>query len=237
MKKKELNKLDIRNESTVILVHGAYHGTWCWKENFVSFFSDKGYNVTCFEASDMNMGNNKIDGYIESLNNILESIQGKRYIICHSLGSSIVERYISKFSPKLSGVIFIAPGPVIKRMRNVFVINLHNILKRASTFYFSDRMDEKLIRKYLSMFQREPKEIELLIVRRNIPPNYVWKYKTLVLGSYNDQCIPLSTIIDAGRFFKAKVIIYEKICHDMMLDPEWRHVAKDIHNFIQMNTK
>ena len=29
----------------LLFVHGAWHAAWCWDENFLSFFADKGYRA------------------------------------------------------------------------------------------------------------------------------------------------------------------------------------------------
>lgn len=32
-----------QGESPLLFLHGAYHGAWCWKENFLPYFSSKGF--------------------------------------------------------------------------------------------------------------------------------------------------------------------------------------------------
>lgn len=54
----------------------------------------------------------------------------------------------------------------------------------------------------------------------------------LVMGSLNDNCMPISVLLDTAKIFKAKLIIYQEHCHDMMLDPAWEIVAEDILGFI-----
>ena len=29
----------------LLFVHGAWHAAWCWDENFLGFFADKGYRA------------------------------------------------------------------------------------------------------------------------------------------------------------------------------------------------
>lgn len=33
----------------IVFIHGAYHGTWCWEENFLRIFKEKGYKTHCPE--------------------------------------------------------------------------------------------------------------------------------------------------------------------------------------------
>ncbi len=174
----------------------------------------------------------KVEEYIQYLNEVIEKLEGELYIVSHSLGAAILERYIVKYSPKLNGIIFLTPGPFVKQIRRTFVINVHNIFRNKKRFYFSDRLDDNKLEQYIEKFEKETKQIEFLIVRRNIPSNYDWS-KTLILSSLDDQCMPISVGIDAGKRVGAKIIIYANICHDMMLDPDWEYVAEDIYYFIE----
>ena len=33
----------------ILFIHGAFHSSWCWEENYIPFFLDKGYN--CYAIS------------------------------------------------------------------------------------------------------------------------------------------------------------------------------------------
>ena len=197
-----------------MLVHGAYHGPWCWEDNFKPFFVKRGYSVIVVNFSNPNP-KVKINDYMEHLNEVVGEISGKVYIISHSLGTAIVEKYITKFSPKLEAVV-----------------NFHNIMRSKSCFYFSNRLDESVESVYLDKFTDESRQIELLMIRKKVPVGYEWNYKTLVMGALNDNCMPISVLLDTAKIFKAKLIIYQEHCHNMMLDPAWEIVAEDILGFI-----
>jgi len=36
-------------KETIVFVHGAWHGKWCWDKYFAPEFSAKGYNVITFD--------------------------------------------------------------------------------------------------------------------------------------------------------------------------------------------
>lgn len=219
------------SKGTIVLVHGAYHGSWCWEDNFKPFFVKRGYSVIVVNFSNPNP-KVKINDYMEHLNEVVGEISGKVYIISHSLGTAIVEKYITKFSPKLEAVVFLTPSPVIKRLQKAFLVNFHNIMRSKSCFYFSNRLDESVESVYLDKFTDESRQIELLMIRKKVPVGYEWNYKTLVMGALNDNCMPISVLLDTAKIFKAKLIIYQEHCHNMMLDPAWEIVAEDILGFI-----
>ena len=94
-----------------------------------------------------------------------------------------MEKYITKFSPKLEAVVFLAPSPVIKRLQKAFLVNFHNIMRSKSCFYFSNRLDESVESVYLDKFTDESRQIELLMIRKKVPVGYEWNYKTLGIVS------------------------------------------------------
>lgn len=61
---------------------------------------------------------------------------------------------------------------------------------------------------------------------------------TLVIGSYNDQCVVMQAIKDNAKIHNAEIhnaeiLVLDNICHDMILDPDWEKIAKMILNFIK----
>ena len=166
------------NKGTIVLVHGAYHGPWCWEDNFKPFFVKRGYSVIVVNFSNPNP-KVKINDYMEHLNEVVGEISGKVYFISHSLGTAIVEKYITKFSPKLDAVVFLAPSPVIKRLQKAFLVNFHNIMRSKSCFYFSNRLDESVESVYLDKFTDESRQIELLMMLE-IKKIWLQKLKTSV---------------------------------------------------------
>ena len=61
------------NKGTIVLVHGAYHGPWCWEDNFKPFFVKRGYSVIVVNFSNPNP-KVKINDYIEHLNEVVGEI-------------------------------------------------------------------------------------------------------------------------------------------------------------------
>lgn len=67
---------------------------------------------------------------------------------------------------------------------------------------------------------------------------YIWTIlytstATLVIGSYNDQCVILQAVKDNAKIHTAELKIVDSVCHDMMLDPDWRNIADLIFKFIE----
>ena len=102
--------------------------------------------------------------------------------------------------------------------------------KSKSEMFFSGRVDDA--EKYLDKFIELPFKVRIQVAKQVFKQNDSISIPCLVLGSYKDKCIPITSVIKAGQFFNAKTIIYNDMCHDMMLDCEWREIAKEILLFM-----
>ncbi len=133
----ENNDFD-RSKPPILFIHGSYHSSWCWTENFIPYFSQKGY-PTCAVSlrgtfpSKFTRSNPsrvvKIQEHIDDLYTVLQSLQirykgyRKPVIISHSFGGLITQKLleIENVRRGLSGVSLlcsVAPsgnGPMTKR--------------------------------------------------------------------------------------------------------------------------
>ena len=55
----------------------------------------------------------------------------------------------------------------------------------------------------------------------------------LVLGSKFDIMLTRSAIRKTAEFYHGKIVMFDDLTHDMMLDPEWKKVAIVIENFLR----
>lgn len=49
----------------------------------------------------------------------------------------------------------------------------------------------------------------------------------------DDQCVILQAVKDNAKIHTAELKIVDSVCHDMMLDPDWRNIADLIFKFIE----
>lgn len=55
----------------------------------------------------------------------------------------------------------------------------------------------------------------------------------LVIGSKADLLFPEEDLISTAKAYGTSPIILEKMCHDMMIDPEWERGAIEIEKFAE----
>src|SRR5258708_40064417 len=81
----------------LLFVHGAWHAAWCWDENFLGFFADKGYRPLA--VSLRGHGNSStpkavrfcsVSDYVDDVESVASSLPTRPVVIGHSLGGFVV---------------------------------------------------------------------------------------------------------------------------------------------------
>lgn len=117
------------NKKTPLLfIHGSYHAAWCWKINFMPYFSAAGYDTIAISVrgqggSDRGNPVLKVSGDLEShaddLASFISSLSSMYsrppVVIGHSFGGLLVEKYASQLGqpnrPDIAGVGLLCAVP------------------------------------------------------------------------------------------------------------------------------
>ena len=75
-----------RRMKSIILVHGAWHGSWCW-ELVESRMGEDGFNV-----SSVDLPFTGLDDDAAFLSNILDSVDGEIVLLGHSYGGMVISK-------------------------------------------------------------------------------------------------------------------------------------------------
>lgn len=123
----------------ILFLHGSFHGAWCWKEHYMSYFVEKGHACVAFnwrgtEGNPAGEGVKKVkivQDHCEDFQGLLEtlpSILGKDdssddpvlpIVVSHSMGGIIVMKYLdeifarqgSKPNQVFSGIVSMCSVP------------------------------------------------------------------------------------------------------------------------------
>ncbi|NDJ53766.1 MAG: alpha/beta hydrolase [Chloroflexi bacterium] len=122
-------------QTPILLLHGAWHGAWCWLDAFAPTLAERGYHT--FVMSLRGHGNSpgreqinsyRIADYVEDLHDIVIEVEAqtgqKPVVIGHSMGGFICQKYLEAHS--LPGVVLLATIP-----REGFLPTLLRLLIRS----------------------------------------------------------------------------------------------------------
>lgn len=212
-----------------------------WEEHFIPFFYAHGYNV--YAMSFRNHGNSErienvdqivVKDMVEDLIKTIDIIDGKIILIAHSLGCRIAQMCLEEIYSSIQSVVLITPMPVRNNFLQLLQMSKKQRKNNLEYILFSERLDSEQKEYYMSLLDKESKKVEYAMMKRQKKFSiYVRKIPTLVIGSYNDQCVILQAVKDNAKIHTAELKIVDSVCHDMMLDPDWRNIADLIFKFIE----
>ena len=118
----------------ILLIHGAWHGGWCWKNNFLDFFAEKGWetHAMSLRGHGQSEGSEKIRGwsiadYVADVRKVVDSLRCEPIIIGHSMGGFVTQKYLEKYSAVAA--ILLASVPTSGTFKfNIRVIRRHPLL-------------------------------------------------------------------------------------------------------------
>lgn len=86
---------------TLLFIHGAWHGAWCWDEHFLDFFAESGFRAVALSLrghgnspADKRLNLCSIADYLDDVISVAESSEAPPVVIGHSLGGLIVQKYL-----------------------------------------------------------------------------------------------------------------------------------------------
>lgn len=162
-----------------ILIHGAWHGSWCW-EKVVPLLEVQGHSVTSCDlpgtiTNPKNFSSIDLQCYVDFVENKIEEIGDKVILVGHSMAGIILASLAEKIPHKIEKLIFLAafiPGngqsmldqasafsskgvstEMIFNIREFFVdLNKSDRVREA----FFNGCTEEDTKKALSLLQKQP---------------------------------------------------------------------------------
>jgi len=237
----------------LLFVHGAWHSSWCWIEHFTGFFADLGYtsyalDLTGHGESSGSLRKTLIAHYVSDVRRVAVTLSEEPVIIGHSMGGLVTQRYLARYRAK-AGVLM-APVPVIGAIgatlrvirdhprafiRANATFNLGPIIdepQRAIDLLFGPEMNPDKAHEYALRLQDESYLAYLEMILDPPRPSKV-RDPITVLGAEHDAIFSVAEVNATARAYGTEARIFERMGHDMMLEPQWRQPAQTIANWLE----
>ena len=89
----------------LILIHGAGHGAWCWRGNFLDYFAEIGWEVHALSLRGHGNSEGKsklrwwsIAHYVDDIDFVVKTLDRPPILVGHSMGGFVIQKYLEKHS-------------------------------------------------------------------------------------------------------------------------------------------
>jgi alpha-beta hydrolase superfamily lysophospholipase len=242
--------------TSILFVHGAWHGAWCWQEHFMPYFVERGY--TSHALSLRGHGGSqrparfrlaRIADYVDDLTQVVEQLPEPPVLVGHSMGGLVVQKYLEAHTAP--GAVLLASVPVKGVLRTTLRIavrhplafikanltwSLYPIIGKPAlcreAFFSADISDEDLWAHFGRM-QDESYLAFLDMMLFNLPKPERVKTDLLILGAKDDTIFYPDEIEATAKAYQTRHVMFADMAHDMMLDRNWESVADRVLGWLE----
>ncbi len=98
--------------TTYVLVHGAWHGAWCW-DRISGGIEALGHKVICPDLPGSGKDNTPVtevtlDAYVGKLSSILDGLDEKAVLVSHSMSGMVVSQTAELHPGKVSALVYVS---------------------------------------------------------------------------------------------------------------------------------
>lgn len=239
---------DSKANAPIVLIHGAWHGTWCWENNFLDYFAREGWHVHALSlrGHGKSEGRSKlrrwsISDYVDDVAQVVSSLDRPPILVGHSMGGFVTQKYLERHAA--AGAVLLASVPPTGTARfNLRIIQRHPLVwllanltmtpylfvknpHHARHWFFSPSISQQALAEHHSKLQDESYRAALDMLALNLPNPRLIKTPVAVLGGENDKIFSVSEIAHTARAYGVEPKIFPDMAHNMMSEQNWESVA------------
>lgn len=241
----------------ILLVHGAWHGAWCWRGKMMPWLVQQGHQVSAMDLRGhgnspavSSMRFNRIAGYADDVAAAIAAHERPPVVIGHSMGGFVCQHLLAR-GTSLAGCVLMATVPSYGVWKVTARIALHrpvdflktNLLmslwplvedpRKAATMFLDAGADGEELRAFHEQLCDESwlAFIDMLLLA--LPGKPAKQVPTLVIGGEKDTLFdPQSQRHTAARL-SAPCHIIKDAPHNLMLAGSWQQTAHTLTTWLE----
>jgi pimeloyl-ACP methyl ester carboxylesterase len=231
----------------LLFVHGSWHAAWCWNENFLGFFADKGYRAMALSlrnhgnSDKKNPRRSSVAHWVSDVASVANGLPTEPVVIGHSMGGLVVQKYLE--THRAPAGVLLASMPVSGASRALLrILGRHplrsaramltgrslralNTPRAARENFYSASTPESDVERYTALLDEEYAGRQTFdLTMLSLPKPQRVTTPLLVLGAESDACFSQGEIRKTARAYGTEAEFFP-MGHNMMLEPGWQAVA------------
>jgi len=238
----------------LLFVHGAAHGAWCWDEHFIPWFTERGFQAVALDLRGHGSRRGSplrwvpLSAYVEDVNEAAAKLERPPVLVGHSVGGSVVERYLSA-GGRAAGAVLASPVPhnlvgfamrysranPVRFLTMLATLSFKPMVGTPGAFsiFFSPAMPRNEIARLQAYAQEESFRAFLDGVLTPLARPRPAAVPTLVVAGSEDAMFTVDEERKIADYHRAEFDLLPGIGHDLMLDVGWEGVAERIARFVR----
>ncbi len=231
---------------TVLMVHGAWHGPWCWEDHWTEHFTAAGHDVRAVALDRHRTPGSKkriwpsVGAYVRTVERVIDEVDGEVVLVGHSMGGLVTQRVIE--TRQVKGAVLVASVPArgvlgatlrtlrrapVPTLRTIATMNMRHLVATKELVregFYTEDTDAEVVADTLARLQNESYRAYLSMIVRWPKPKRVAS-PVLVLAGELDGLFTVSEEQRLARAYHSEAVVIEGAGHNLMLDSGWRDAA------------
>jgi pimeloyl-ACP methyl ester carboxylesterase len=229
----------------LLLVHGAYHGSWCW-QNYLSYFSNAGWDTRALNwyghggSRDLTpeaLVNRSAADLTEEIGLVARTLPRPPVVFGHSLGGLAAQVYAE--SNEVAGLVLIGSGvPLeVSGPLNDLPVDLSVPFpvvpfEVAQQMFFPGVPETQAREYYARLTPESPRAVwEATRYTVSVDRSRI-SCPVLVVGGEIDMVCPAEVATKLAAHYDAEYIVLPGRGHSMLVEPRWREAAGQIADWL-----
>ncbi|MGV0625821.1 alpha/beta hydrolase [Mycolicibacter minnesotensis] len=243
------------HRAPLLFVHGAWHGAWCWDDNFLGYFADRGYRAMAVSfrghgasSNDKPLRSCGVADYLQDVRTVAGSLPVPPVVIGHSMGGLIVQKYLED-NPAPAAVLMASippqgnygsslrwlrsrPGQAIKMTLTGKALPYINTPELARAKFFTETTPADVVLRCAERLQEDSPRVSVDCLMLKLPRPKRVTTPVLVLGAERDAAHTCKEVRATARAYRTEAEFFAGMGHNMMLDTGWQSVAERIDGWL-----
>jgi len=235
----------------ILLIHGAWHGPWCW-DGFAARLAERGHDVRTVRLRGHDQSGERIwhrfHHYLEDVERAAERFAEPPVLVGHSMGGLLAQEHARRHPAR--AVVLLAslpPGSAIQvaarlALRHPLVMTEATLRLRLKPFvatraqtramFFTDDTPNAIVD---YCHAKLGDESYLAFLDMLVPPMRRPKVRArvLVLGASDDAIISVDDVRRTARAYDTQAELFDGMGHDMTLGAGWERVADRVDAWVR----